>query len=324
MAYCAHAYVLKNAAQCSTAARSIAVAFARLLPRFVRPAPSVLKQTSHERTLERGTVNLAPSLGILMAGLSHVRMRGFACSFLAPCLAFALTDMGCAPQPAKPIVLVGQVFVVSKAKLAFTLPLVEVDLLPANETIARVTAKRKEGIEWQARVRMSDLARDSSELDEVERALAAARRRADKVESDYIGGRVDAERWQASRAEVPRQEARLSTALQSQKANKRRLAAFESAEYVCDSLPPAVVSTKTDAGGNFSLDVPAVGSFVVSAAASREIFGVTERHIWLVRLSPDILRSGRLLLNNENTVTSGSSDSIVQLPESREATVVQN
>ena len=87
-------------------------------------------------------------------------------------------------------------------------------------------------------------------------------------------------------------------------------AAATGGEVFFHALPAPAVTAETDAAGTFVLDLPADGQPYIVAASVPTSDGSTRR--WLVRLSP-AQRSGHapLRLDDSNTLTSGSEDSLV-------------
>ena len=76
--------------------------------------------------------------------------------------------------------------------------------------------------------------------------------------------------------------------------------------FYFDGLPPARTSALTAADGNFTLNGPRRGRFVLAAHTQRRLLGMVEEYFWLVRL-PEESRTGTLVLLSNNTLTTAGS-----------------
>lgn len=100
------------------------------------------------------------------------------------------------------------------------------------------------------------------------------------------------------------------------------VAAIQSHWAVCDSgryflgdLPPALATAQTDASGDFVIEVPRKGRFVLAAYAQRYVLGTTEEYCWLMRLPDDARAGAKVLLSNETLTTAESPLSLVHTKE---------
>lgn len=71
--------------------------------------------------------------------------------------------------------------------------------------------------------------------------------------------------------------------------------------YYLANLPPARVTTRTDADGKFSADL-APGKYAVVAAAKRKASDQAETFFWLVWVTLDGHRQQRITLSNDNLI----------------------
>lgn len=73
--------------------------------------------------------------------------------------------------------------------------------------------------------------------------------------------------------------------------------AFNSVEYIIDSLPPPMQVNKSDAEGKFVLTLPK-GRYVIVANASRKLINTSETYHWLVQI--DESTPSNFMLSNDN------------------------
>lgn len=95
-----------------------------------------------------------------------------------------------------------------------------------------------------------------------------------------------------------------------------RVVNVESGAFLLDGLPQALLHTVTDANGEFSVQLPGAGDFVIVAMAKRS-FGslVEEQYCWLVAVSLEGGAAKRIMLTNKNAFTAHSLDSpITEIP----------
>lgn len=76
-------------------------------------------------------------------------------------------------------------------------------------------------------------------------------------------------------------------------------------------LPKPLATAETDADGQFQLDVPLYGEYVIAAMASRNVISDVERYYWVVAVTETMKKKKRVLLSNNNLSTSGSRDSLI-------------
>ena len=86
-------------------------------------------------------------------------------------------------------------------------------------------------------------------------------------------------------------------------------------ETLFSNLPQPADETKTDADGNFLLPSPPRGKIAVSARFTRERAGKTESYFWFFYIPKNLPKDRRILLNNDNLLTSAYEGSVVKLHE---------
>lgn len=86
-------------------------------------------------------------------------------------------------------------------------------------------------------------------------------------------------------------------------------------ETLFSNLPQPAIEAKTDADGDFLLPSPPRGKLAISARFTRAQSGKTEIFYWLFFIPKNLPKGGRILLNNENLLTSAYEGSVVNLNE---------
>jgi hypothetical protein len=83
---------------------------------------------------------------------------------------------------------------------------------------------------------------------------------------------------------------------------------WESAEFYFLNMPSGYVETKTDADGEFVVTIPRKERMVLIAEAHRLAGTIEESYYWLIWASLDGQSSRRILVSNDNTTESHSSE----------------
>lgn len=230
-------------------------------------------------------------------------------------LAIVVASTNC--RQVKQGTLDGDVFIVTAGAENLKLGLVEVRILPYEETmksIAQTTAQATQ-----------EIATLQPKLDAARKGVesAKARGRALGQEStakvDQISSAND---YEAAADEANAAIDRYGGALQGIGTAKRTLAEVEEqiraqnsgARYFA-SLPSPLASVKTDADGKFSIQLDRNATVVLAAFATRQMIGKAEKYHWLIKISLDGQSSKRIFLSNDNLATSASKDSLVHVVE---------
>lgn len=190
----------------------------------------------------------------------------------------------------------GDVFIVTQGAENVKLGLVEIRVLPYEETKTSVAATRAQ-VEREVANLLPKLvaARD---------ALASA----DRAVKNSYGAEVSLKRFNvALDARTSAQSALAPLEEQAQRWN--------SCVPYFASLPPPVTAVKTDADGKFSIPLDRTATVVLAANATRHLLKKTETHCWLVTVSLDGQPNKRIFLSNDNLATTDSKDSLVHVVE---------
>jgi len=208
----------------------------------------------------------------------------------------------------------GDVFIVTQSAENVKLGLVEVRVLPYEETKTAI-AKTKA----QADREVANL---QPKLDAAREALASAERReeATRAEDDAVRNRwiAGTGSFEASNAALDRWMA-ATTVVSSTKSAvgelEKQARSWNSGALYFASLPSPVASVKTDADGKFSIPLDRTATVVLAASATRRLPDKTENYYWLVTVSLDGQPSRRIFLSNDNLATSDSKDSLLHVVE---------
>jgi hypothetical protein len=92
---------------------------------------------------------------------------------------------------------------------------------------------------------------------------------------------------------------------------KARTQFLETAFPYFAALPQPIIATKTDADGNFLLEIPRDRQCVLAAMAERYVGDATESYFWLLHIDPST--PSRLLLSNDNVISEGDPRSVLQV-----------
>ncbi len=192
----------------------------------------------------------------------------------------------------------GQIFVVSESGEAVKLALVEVRLHKENELVSHLEKKREASI---------DLKRKA------ERILDHTRRTVESLALEEDSYR------DLSRSDSGYYKLYDMTRDMKRNVEKRRdaIAAlpsyFDSGMFLMGSLPVGAASTKTDIDGKFSIDAPK-GELALTAFSVRRARFSADATFWAVKVKG----GSTVVLNNDNSTSSKTGESILQTKESSE------
>jgi len=198
-------------------------------------------------------------------------------------------------------VLQGQVFVVTNAGESVKLGLVEVAGYPRDQ------------IEEMIKETDASLSRARSEtatmMSEVAKALLRSKALEERLQEAWLHG-DDMSTHSAAYAAHETAETK-STDLDLLNLRLERLDHFlHSSRPYFDVFPKALVRTKTDADGRFTLRLPDGRQSVVAATAERLAGSKTELYSWVVLAESDV-NSGFITLSNDNMATQSDDRSIL-------------
>ncbi|MEY2495575.1 MAG: hypothetical protein QOJ45_2067 [Verrucomicrobiota bacterium] len=130
-------------------------------------------------------------------------------------------------------------------------------------------------------------------IDSTEKPIRELKARADQYHRAIVNREVDLSYFPKESAayKLRRECAQLSTDALDY------LGYLISGTRLFEHLPAPIASTKTDADGNFTIEVPYRDAVVLVAATNRRVFDKTETYHWLVPLEAT---SGRVMLSNDN------------------------
>jgi hypothetical protein len=210
----------------------------------------------------------------------------------------------------------GDVFIVTEGAANVKLGLVEVRVLPYEET-KRSLAQTKA----QADQEIGAL---QPKLDAARKALGSAEARDSALEreADDAGTRIKGENYLAAYDAANAALDRWAGAQKGVGFAKRAVLDVEEqvraqnsgARYFAN-LPSPLASVKSDADGKFSIEIDRSATVVLAAHATRQVVGKAENYYWLVPVSLDGQLSKRIFLSNDNLATSDSKDSLVHVVE---------
>jgi hypothetical protein len=189
----------------------------------------------------------------------------------------------------------GQVFIVTNAGSSVKLGGIEIRLYDSDK-IEQVLKRWKESAD-RAATKADELAAQAKKIE------SDASADLDRATNEYGQGQRDLA-YAETKARISGEAAALSINAQT------LLNRIYSAESAFAQLPSEPLSkVKTDADGNFSFPTaPSAVSFAIVAVAKRKIGDDLECFFWAVRAP----LSGKINLSNDNSVSSGSDESLVR------------
>jgi hypothetical protein len=196
----------------------------------------------------------------------------------------------------------GQVFIVTQGGENVKLGLVEVRVLPYDETTASIARTRPEA--------QREIEQLQSQLNAARNAVDSAVAKAKAASAEYV--------QRASDAAFNRMMATHDDAMSAENAFyslQDRVRSWNPASTYFANLPTALTSATTDADGQFSVRIDRNGEFVLAAQDTRLVFGHTEEYYWLVAVSLGGSSSKKIFLSNDNLTTSDSKDSLLHAVE---------
>jgi len=199
----------------------------------------------------------------------------------------------------QPVPVKGQVFIVTNARIAMKLPLVEVLAIEMRLALRHIDSVRT------AREHHTELA--LRELDSLQRALSNQRAQLGFLRSTradwttrYIKNEISTEEWRAGDPVVNRATWTTRATQDSVKAATTKLQLVRSDDHFFKNLPPSSSVAKTDADGNFTLRLPPKAKAAIFARAERLAFSSLETYRWIVPIVVGTDTVESLLLTNDN------------------------
>jgi hypothetical protein len=232
----------------------------------------------------------------------------------------AMLGLACCskPEPAtagKPLTINGQIFVIQKDRVNIKLGGVEVRYVPREAFQTRCRWIEKNG------PRAAMIARYEQELRDIDSVIEATSTEdhAGKIRRFLSSAReLQNNAWSRFRENPALESYRLLSLAGERKRESFEEAGFPDREeqWTLSALfsewldRHAAVSTKTDADGNYSLNLPAPGNGFVFAQTSREVSeGKTETYFWIQEVSPST--TGPVHLSTNDVVTPAGLDELI-------------
>lgn len=220
------------------------------------------------------------------------------------CVCFLASCDGKFPFPSKPKTVKGQVFIVTPASKTLKLSLVEIGL-HSRETIddwrnfyALTRHEKIEDLRTQIKAQRVELEKLLSSRDQKLRELEARKVRRPSLIRQY--GEDEFRSYNRKLAtQIVEIDRNIKTQIGEIEANESSLTNFNSYASGCENLPEASRTTRTDANGEFSLEVPADGNFTLTGYTTLGAGASTEDLCWIVDLSTEE-QSDQYLLTNLN------------------------
>jgi hypothetical protein len=214
--------------------------------------------------------------------------------------------------------ITGEVFISTKTGRKIPLGSITVRAISARETRAFVERKKTEARREKERLgALITQAKQSIKRAEAEYSKAKAQERSAVLKY------VESESSEHNRA-YKLAKARAQSLLALMNARKSELSAvlrsysyYSSSAFYYAGLPAALDSAQTDSGGAFSLALDRREEYALAAKASPKVEGAAEEYYWLVWASLGGKKSGRIILSNDNLMTSGSGASAVPAESAR-------
>ncbi|MGB8789441.1 MAG: hypothetical protein WA755_13560 [Candidatus Acidiferrales bacterium] len=222
------------------------------------------------------------------AKITMLSAKGFRQQISGGALLLAVLAVSTGCDRAAPGRLDGEVFIVTEGAENVKLGLVEVRVLPYEETKNSIAKTR---------------ARAEPVIATLQPKLDASKKTYDTVNA----------RWEATQ-DTAAMKAAWSAYGKLTELDKQ-VRHWNSGELYFASLPSPVATVKTDADGKFSIPLDRQTTVVLAANATRRVFDKTEDYYWLVTVSLDGQLSKRIFLSNDNLATSESKDSLVHVVE---------
>jgi hypothetical protein len=191
----------------------------------------------------------------------------------------------------------GDVFIVTKAGINYKLGLVTVSAIPESAVNKHLSRRQEESATAVSKMQTEiDRAKGDWNAALAEEEALYQTRAADWGNSQK---KTDWQKASERRSEIGVRRSHLEATQLS----------FQSGEFFFEGLPQAIASSKTDADGKFSLQLPS-GRFGIAAHSSRKIGDTKESYYWLVWLTVGPRAVKRIMLSNDNMIGQGSPESV--------------
>jgi hypothetical protein len=198
----------------------------------------------------------------------------------------------------------GEVFIVTEGAANVKLGLVEVRVLPNDDTKSSVANTKLQADRELAKLLPSWAAAQKRMLEAQSRTSAAIRET--EAANDALDPAFDREDAAYSA---------FKSAAGVFKPIDRQVRGWESGALYFANLPPPISTVKTDSDGKFSITLDRNTPVVLAAYATRRVVNKTDNYYWLISVSLGGQASKRIFLSNDNLATADSKDSLIHVVE---------
>jgi hypothetical protein len=200
--------------------------------------------------------------------------------------------------------ITGQVFIVTKAADNVRLGLVKIMLFP-EEAITNYVADRNKQINDDRPDFDKQIADFDKSILEMKENLEKIKATEEKLRT--LGTDVSP----INRPGIQSVEGFIALLEQQRESKLEAKQNWPASSHYFKDLPTSLSSTRTDADGKFSLQIPKSGRFAIAAHASRKTYSANEEYYWMVWVSLNGRESTNIILGNQNLMSSGSQESVV-------------
>jgi hypothetical protein len=194
----------------------------------------------------------------------------------------------------------GDVFIVTKGGENFKLGLVTVKAIPAEQIREHIRVKTEkadaETANWKPKV---------AQCEDEQRQAKNDMDRAERVAFAEFSTRAK-KQWDAATDRWSKTADRGLKML-------GEYAPYHAGAYYFQGLPNEIANAKSDADGKFALRLRLNEKFALAAEATRDVGQRTEKYYWLLWVTLDGAASKRVMLSNDNMITSGSPESALSI-----------
>lgn len=243
--------------------------------------------------------------GLILLGLICItlgfRWRPDLSGFLTVAPTKASTSAPSTPIPLG--TLEGEIFIVTKGGQNFKLGLVAIHLHLLPSVTGFFQRKAKDGAMAQGRL--------SGPLRQAEAQLLQANEIEDQAWKITLDSKYDdPKREEKERAlEEAKQVGSSKRDVHRELSDKKNY--FDTQDYYFDGLPHSLLMVRTNADGKFSIPLPIVGDFIITARAEREVGKESEKYYWVVPVSLNGNAKSAIMLSNHNLLTDESLKNLV-------------
>ena len=218
------------------------------------------------------------------------------------------------PAPALQGALQGQVFIVTKGRENIKLGLTTVNLYSYNDIVAYLTKRKPEYAALQDRENQLVGAAEAAVNSAKQSVDNAQQKSSNAINAIHRGDPNFDKQIEASNQALDENDQALnaysSALIDAAGAEEHRDVALTGG-FFFENLPNPIATTQTDANGEFSLQIPTDGQYVIGAQAQRDVGGSTEYYYWMIQVSLNGAPNKSIMMSNNNLSTAQSPDSLI-------------